>query len=85
MPRLPFAKNSIHICVKELDYQQLYSFDLSEMEFLQWIINNGNLINDFIGYYNVKMQDIIEEAMLDENRTILPIYSGQLKGKALAS
>lgn len=85
MPQLPFAKNSIHICVRDLNYQQLYSlyFDLSEMEFLQWVINNGNLINDFIAYYKVNMQDLIEEAMLEENRMVLPIYSSYIKEKPI--
>lgn len=76
LPQLPFGQSSIHICKREPDRQQLYSFyfDLKENDFLHWVLNNGNLFVDFINEYNVKTQDILQEATEPENRTILPLF-----------
>jgi len=75
-PRLPFMQNSIHICKRETDRQQLYSFyfGLEENEFLHWVLNNGNLLTDFIDGYHIKAQDTLLEAYEPDNRTILPLF-----------
>ena len=77
MPKLPFAQSTIHICKREANYQQLYSFyfDLKENDFLQWVVNSVNSLTDFIENYNLKACDIISEAVEPENRTVLPLYT----------
>lgn len=77
LPTLPFAQSSIHFSVRALDCQHLYSlyFDLTENDFLHWVVNNGNLLNDFIDNYNDLMGDLLIEAKQPENRSILPLYS----------
>lgn len=74
---LNFGRNSLHIVNRESDCQHLYSlfFDLSEQDFLHWIINNGKLLNDLIENYNHIASDIILEAKSPENRIILPSFS----------
>ena len=69
-----YGRNSVHILRREQDCQHLYSlfFDLNEPDFLQWIINNGAFLNDFIAEYNQKGSDLILEAKLSENRIELP-------------
>ena len=72
-----YGKNSIHIVERENDCQHLYSlfFDLEENDFLQWILNNGNFLKDFISAYNVRASDVILEAKASENRIVLPTFS----------
>lgn len=79
---LNLGKNSLHIVHRENDCQHLYSlfFDLSEPDFLHWVINNGHLLNDLIGNYNVAANDVTLEAKAPENRIILPDFN-QLKPK----
>ncbi|EKD70692.1 MAG: hypothetical protein ACD_46C00436G0004 [uncultured bacterium] len=69
-----YSKNSVHIVKMEQDCQHLYSlfFDLEENDFLHWIINNGNLLTDFIDDYNVQAHDTILESKANENRIVLP-------------
>lgn len=69
-----FGKNSLHIVVNEPRCQHLYSlfFNLNENDFLHWIINNGNLLNDFLANYNHTANDIILEAKSEKNRIHLP-------------
>lgn len=85
MPLLPkigqqygqdYGKNSIHICTRENDCQNLYSlfFDLDETAFLHWVINNGNLLQDIIEKYNDSARDIILQAKAPESRIILPSF-----------
>jgi DNA-binding CsgD family transcriptional regulator len=72
-----YGKNSIHIVARENDCQHLYSlfFDLEENDFLHWVVNNGNFLDDFISAYNVAAKDIILEAKAENNRIILPTFS----------
>lgn len=72
-----FGKQSLHLIKREENCQHLYSlfFDLKENEFLHWIINNGNFVNDFVDNYNEKSKDIILEAKATENRITLPTSS----------
>lgn len=83
MPLLPkiapnfnqnYGKNSIHFVTREADCQHLHSlfFDLEENEFLHWVVNNGNFMQNLIEEYKVKAKDIILEAKAPENRVILP-------------
>jgi len=67
--------HSLHICKRNENYQELYSFcfDMSESDFLHWVLNEGNRFNDFIENYNIKAKDIINENMLPENRIVLPL------------
>lgn len=72
-----FGRNSLHVVARENDCQHLYSlfFDLSEPDFLHWVINNGGLLQDFIANYNFRAKDIILEAKQEENRIILPNFN----------
>jgi len=72
-----YGQHSIHIVEREDDCQHLYSlfFDLNENDFLQWILNNGNFLNDFIHQYNLVAKNIILEAKNKENRIVLPNFS----------
>ena len=72
-----YGKNSIHIVIREDDCQHFYClfFDLDEYEFLQWVINNGCFINDYICNYNRTARDTIIEAKAPENRIVLPTAS----------
>lgn len=72
-----FGKNSLHIIVRENECQHMYSlfFNLSEMDFLHWVINNGSLLNDLLASYNLKANDIILEAKLPTNRIVLPNFN----------
>lgn len=74
---LNLGKNSLHIVNRETDCQHLYSlfFDLSEQDFLHWVINNGKFLYDLIANYNAIANDIILEAKSPENRIILPSYN----------
>lgn len=69
-----YGKNSIHLVAREKTCQHLYSlfFDLEENDFLQWVINNGNFLNDFIENYKTQSNDLVLEAKSIENRMILP-------------
>jgi DNA-binding CsgD family transcriptional regulator len=69
-----YGKNSVHILRREKDRQHFYSlfFDLNEPEFLQWVINNGAFLEDFIAQYHQKGRDLILEATSNENRIKLP-------------
>ena len=69
-----YGKNSLHIVAREDDCQHFYCmfFDLDENDFLQWVINNGAFINDFIDDYKVKHKDTVIEAKAVENRITLP-------------
>jgi DNA-binding CsgD family transcriptional regulator len=71
-----YGKNTLHVVVRERYCQHTYSFcsDLDEDDFLHWIINNGNVIKDFIDQYNAKAKDIILEAKDKKNRFILPTF-----------
>jgi DNA-binding CsgD family transcriptional regulator len=72
-----YGKNSVHIVTRENDCQHLYSlfFDLEENDFLHWVVNNGNFLDDFINAYNMTAKDVILEAKADENRIVLPTFS----------
>lgn len=74
---LNLGKNSLHIVNRETDCQHLYSlfFDLSERDFLHWVINNGKFLNDLIANYNDIASDVILEAKSPENRIILPSFN----------
>lgn len=69
-----YGQNSVHILRREKNCQHLYSlfFDLNELDFLQWVINNGAFLEDFIAQYNQKGSDLILEATSNENRIKLP-------------
>jgi DNA-binding CsgD family transcriptional regulator len=69
-----YGKNSVHLLRREEDCQHFYSlfFDLSEPDFLQWVINNGAFLADFIAHYHQKGNDLILEAKVNENRIKLP-------------
>jgi DNA-binding CsgD family transcriptional regulator len=84
LPMLP--ANSIHICKRHENFQELYSFffDQRENDFLHWVLNDGNRFNDFIENYNIKANDIIRENGLPENRMFLP-YSNQIMHQSHAS
>lgn len=72
-----FGKNSLHVVVREPDCQHLYSlfFDLKENDFLHWVVNNGDLLQDLIANYNTLAKDIILEAKSSENRIVLPNFN----------
>lgn len=72
-----YGQHSVHIVEREDDCQHLYSlfFDLNENDFLQWILNNGHFLNDFIHQYNMVAKNIILEAKNKENRIVLPHFS----------
>lgn len=69
-----FGKHSVHIVTREQDCQHLYSlfFELTENDFLHWVINNGCFLQDLIANYNLMAKDIILAAKSTENRIILP-------------
>ncbi len=69
-----YGQNSVHILTKEHDCQHFYSlfFDLSENDFLQWVVNNGSFLSDFIVRYNNYARDLILEAKSHEHRLTLP-------------
>jgi DNA-binding CsgD family transcriptional regulator len=69
-----YGKNSVHLLRREQDCQHFYSlfFDLKEPDFLQWVINNGAFLADFIAQYHQKGNDLILEAKSNENRIKLP-------------
>jgi DNA-binding CsgD family transcriptional regulator len=71
-----YGRNSVHVVTRETDCQHLYSlfFDLDENDFLHWIVNNGNFLQDFIHQYNFSAQDLITEAKAEENRIVLPTF-----------
>lgn len=71
---LNYGKNSLHIVSRENDCQHLYSlfFDMEEDAFIHWVLNNGELMNDFVHAYNHTAKDIILETKAPENRIILP-------------
>lgn len=77
---LDLGSNSLHIVNRESNCQHLYSlfFDLSEQDFLHWVINNGNFLYDLLANYNDAAKDVILEAKSPENRIILPDFN-QLK------
>jgi DNA-binding CsgD family transcriptional regulator len=72
-----FGKNSLHIVKREENCQHFYSlfFDLSEQDFLHWVINNGHFLDDLIANYNNISKDIILEAKHSENRIKLPNFN----------
>lgn len=82
-----YGKNSLHIIAHDNDCQHLYAlfFDLDENDFLQWVINNGEYLKDFIANYKNKSKDIILEAKADENRIVLPTTINFLESKNLKS
>lgn len=69
-----YGKNSVHLLKHEQDCQHFYSlfFDLNEPDFLQWVINNGAFLSDFIAQHHQKGNDLILEAKANENRVTLP-------------
>lgn len=69
-----YGKTSVHLMAREQDCQHFYSlfFDLHEPDFLQWVINNGAFLTDFIAQYHQKGKDLILEAKSNENRIKLP-------------
>ncbi|MDI9819795.1 MULTISPECIES: LuxR family transcriptional regulator [unclassified Legionella] len=72
-----YGKNSVHIVSREAGYQHLYSlfFEQDEHDFLHWIINNSQLLHDFIENYNLIARDLILEAKSPENRIVLPDFN----------
>lgn len=72
-----YGKNSVHVVVREEDCQHLYSlfFEQEEHDFLHWIINNGELLHDFIENYNLTARDLVLEAKSPENRIVLPNFN----------
>ena len=82
-----YGKSSLHIIAHENDCQHLYAlfFDLDENDFLQWVINNGEYLKDFIANYKNKSKDIILEAKTAENRIVLPTTTDFLESKNLKS
>ncbi|CEG57845.1 helix-turn-helix transcriptional regulator [Legionella fallonii] len=72
-----FGKNSVHIVIREEDCQHLYSlfFEQDEHDFLHWIVNNGQLLHDFIENYNLIAKELVLEAKSPENRIVLPNFS----------
>lgn len=72
-----YGKNSVHVVVREEDCQHLYSlfFEQQEHDFLHWIINNGELLHDFIENYNLIARDLVLEAKSPENRIVLPNFN----------
>jgi len=72
-----YGRNSLHIVTRETDCQHLYSlfFNLDEPDFFYFILNNSNLVNDFINQYNFTAKDIILEAKSEKNRVVLPTSS----------
>ena len=68
--------HSVHVVIRELDCQHLFSFGYvtDENTFFHWMINNVSQLQDFIDDYNFKMKDIILEAKENTNRIIVPNY-----------
>ena len=75
--KLNYGQNSLHYVVNEEHCQHLYSlfFDLSEDDFLHFVINNNAFIQDTIDDYSFGANDIILEAKAVENRIVLPFAS----------
>ena len=84
--RLRCGQSSMHIVVRQPDCQHMYSlfFDLQENDFLHWVVNNGDFINDFIENYNLAAKDIISEVEVPENRIILLTYDELSKSASRA-
>ena len=80
-----YGRNSLHFVQREKDCQHLYSlfFDLSEDEFLYWIINNGQFLHDFIDEYKVRMRDLLSVAKQNENKLELPNFQSAFHSKEL--
>lgn len=83
MPLLPkigaqfqknYGKYSLHRVIKEEDCQHFYSlfFDVEEINFLKFVLNNLNYLTDFLDNYIISAKDLILEAKSKENRIILP-------------
>lgn len=74
---LNYGENYLHYVVREIHCQHMYTlfFDLSYIDFLHFIINNGNLIKETIAEYHHRAKDIIQESKLRENRIFLPNMS----------
>ncbi|MDF1758169.1 MAG: LuxR C-terminal-related transcriptional regulator [Legionellaceae bacterium] len=72
--KLNYGNRSLHYLKKEQNCQHLYSmfFDMSQDDFLHFVINNGALIQDLIDDYNFLSNDIIIEATSTENIVTLP-------------
>ena len=70
-------KNWVHVIKREEDHQHMLSFgfNLNECDFLHMIVNNGQLLNDFITAYFEKSQSVIDEVMQVDNRIYLPTMS----------
>jgi len=69
-----FGQTSVHVVIREETCQHLYSlfFDLAENDFLHWVVNNGNYLQEFIDNYNYAAKDILLAAKATENRIVLP-------------
>ncbi|WP_367608390.1 helix-turn-helix transcriptional regulator [Legionella sp. W05-934-2] len=69
-----YGRNSVHLLRREHDCQHFYSlfFDLNEPDFLQWVINNGAFLTEYIAQYHQKAGDLILEAKFKEKRIKLP-------------
>ncbi len=75
-----YGRNAVHFSVREQGCQNLYTlfFDLSEHDFLHYVINNGALLQDILENYNIFAKDIILEAKSVENRAVLPNFNDML-------
>ena len=71
---LNYGQQSLHYVERHDQCQHLYSifFDLPEHEFIHFVINNGNLLQDMIAQYQSQTGDLILEAKHPPNRMHLP-------------
>ena len=74
---LNYGKHAVHFSVREPGCQNLYTvfFDMSESDFLHYVVNNGSFFQDMIEAYNLASKDIILEAKSIENRVVQPNFS----------
>lgn len=69
--------NSIHFLEKEEDCQHFFTFaaKLKETDFMHFVINNMELLKNFIVYYKKEAHDIIMEAKKPKHQILLPHLS----------
>jgi DNA-binding CsgD family transcriptional regulator len=79
MPKLPLAEQAVHIAINHEDHQEFFSFffDLSEHDFLHFLLNNPTLLPEFIDNYHRKNANLICEVKDKSNRLILPLSNGE--------
>ncbi|MDF1685072.1 MAG: helix-turn-helix transcriptional regulator [Legionellaceae bacterium] len=75
-----YGRHAVHFSVRDQDCQHLYTvfFDLSEHDFLHYVMNNGALLQDMLESYNIFAKDMILEAKSADNRMVLPSFNDML-------